>query len=574
MRTEVLTAAMQPTVYVLATDVKGTRAALETAVPLARGSRARLEVLVPQVVPYPLPIDEPAEPAPFAVERYRRLLDDLRAKATIRMCLCRHADDVIVHTLPRAATVVVGGAAGTWRASRDERLGHRLTRLGHRVVFAPVAEQAAEGRSTETPVTSHGTFDMRSFGYFAVAAVLSLGLTPRAARGQAPENPPAEPAAQAAAAETSPLDGITFGIGLDGYAMWNANHPAGRVNLLRAYDVTSDNFTLNQANVIVERAPDVAKGRRMGLRLDLMFGQATETLQGSASNEPRPQVYRNIFQAYGSYVFPAGNGLQVDFGKFASALGFENNYTKDQINYSRSYFFDYLPFYHVGFRVTYPVNDRLSLTYWLVNGAQQSEDFNGSKSQAAIVTIKPVPSVSWNVNFYAGREGRDVTPALNPGIPALPTQPGLSTDPVANPDRSRLNIFDTYVSWTKGPLLFGAEADYVALAPEDPALASSIVKGGAGYVQYRVSPQVQLGARYTCFGDRAGLFSGQVQNLQDVTATATWQPADGFMLRGEFRNDHSDHSFFLGPTAGDTRANQRTLTLGLVFWFGSKQGGW
>ena len=167
--------------------------------------------------------------------------------------------------------------------------------------------------------------------------------------------------------------------------MWNANNPVGRVNLLRAYDVQSDSFSLNQANVIVERGPDVSKGRRMGLRLDLMFGQATETLQGSASNEPRPQVYRNIFQAYGSYVFPVGKGLQVDFGKFASALGFENNYTKDQINYSRSYFFNYLPFYHFGFRTTYPVNDRLSLTYWLVNGTQQSEDFNGFKSQVAIV---------------------------------------------------------------------------------------------------------------------------------------------------------------------------------------------
>ena len=389
---------------------------------------------------------------------------------------------------------------------------------------------------------------------------------------QPPSSDP--PAEQSAAAEPSPLDGITFGIGLDGYYAWNTNRPVGRINLLRAYDVSSNSFSLNQANVIVERAPDVSKGRRMGLRLDLMFGQATETLQGSAANEPRPQVYRNVFQAYGSYVFPVGKGLQVDFGKFASALGFENNYTKDQINYSRSYFFNYLPFYHFGFRTTYPVNDRLTLTYWLVNGAQQSEDFNGFKSQAAIITIKPVPSVSWNVNYYEGREARDLNPALNPGIPLLPTQPGLSTATVATLDRSRLHIVDTYVAWTKGAALLGAEADYVALAPEAPAAASSIVKGGAAYAQYRVTPQVQLGARYAYFGDRAGLFSGQQQNLQDLTATATWQPADGMMLRGEWRRDASDHAFFLGPTLGDTRKDQQTLTLGLVWWFGSKQGVW
>jgi len=409
-----------------------------------------------------------------------------------------------------------------------------------------------------------------------VVAVVTLVLTPRAARAQYPisQDPPAPAAAQTPAAEPSPLDGVTFGIGFDGYYAWNANEPVGRINLLRAYDVSSNSFSLNQASAIVERAPDVSKGRRMGLRLDLMYGQATETLQGSAANEPRPQVYRNVFQAFGSYVFPLGKGLQVDFGKFASALGYEGNYTKDQINYSRSYFFNYLPFYHFGFRTTYAPGDRLSLTYWLVNGAQQSEDFNNFKSQAAIITIKPVPSVSWNVNYYFGREARDLNPALNPGIPSLPTQPGLSTDVVDPFDRSRLHIVDTYVAWTHGRLLLAAEADYVALVPEAAGSDSSVVKGGAAYAQYRVAPQVQCGGRYVYFADRAGLFSGQRQNLQDLTATVTWQPANGMMLRAEWRRDRSDQPFFLGSSLDDRRSVQQTTTVGLIWWFGSKQGSW
>jgi hypothetical protein len=64
-------------------------------------------------------------------------------------------------------------------------------------------------------------------------------------------------------------------------------------------------------------------------------------------------VYRNIFQAYGTYVLPLGGGLTVDFGKWASSLGAEGNYTKDQMNYSRSYWFDFLPFYHMGARLNY-----------------------------------------------------------------------------------------------------------------------------------------------------------------------------------------------------------------------------
>src|SRR4051794_17280102 len=121
----------------------------------------------------------------------------------------------------------------------------------------------------------------------ALVAVLTCAGIPYPAAAQtsegAPEKPPPDAGAgQPPTAEQSPLDGITFGIGFDGYYEWNANRPAARVNLLRAYDVSSNSFSLNQANVIVERAPDVSKGRRMGLRLDLMFGQATDTLQGSA----------------------------------------------------------------------------------------------------------------------------------------------------------------------------------------------------------------------------------------------------------------------------------------------------
>jgi hypothetical protein len=104
----------------------------------------------------------------------------------------------------------------------------------------------------------------------------------------------------------NPLGGTTLNFGIDAYYGYNFNNPIGRVNLLRAYDVSSNAFSLNQASIVLENAPDVANGKRWGARLDLQFGQATETLQGNSVNEPRPDIYRNIFQAYGTYVFPVG----------------------------------------------------------------------------------------------------------------------------------------------------------------------------------------------------------------------------------------------------------------------------
>ena len=173
----------------------------------------------------------------------------------------------------------------------------------------------------------------------------------------------------------------TINVLVDGYYEYNFNQPIGRVNLLRAYDVSSNAFSLNQADVVYERAVDPDAGRRWGTRLDLQFGQATATLQGNPSNEHRPDIYRNIFQAYGTYVLPFGNGINVDFGKWASSLGYEGNYTKDQMNYSRAYWFNFLPFYHEGFRVKYQVNSKFGLNYWLVNGNNQTEPTTGCKGR-------------------------------------------------------------------------------------------------------------------------------------------------------------------------------------------------
>src|SRR5271167_2258392 len=224
------------------------------------------------------------------------------------------------------------------------------------------------------------------------------------------------------------LKGTTTNVMVDAYYGYNFNNPIGRVNALRAYDVLSSAFSLNQAAVVFERAADPDAGRRWGTRLDLQFGQATATLQGSPANEHRPDIYRNIFQAFGTYVFPVGTGLTVDFGKWASSLGYEGNYTKDQMNYSRAYWFNFLPFYHMGFRVKYQVNAKLGLNYWIVNGTNQTEPTNGFKDEMFGFVLTPTKQVTWTTNYYFGQENPDSVGTTN--CPPVPVQPGLCFVPV------------------------------------------------------------------------------------------------------------------------------------------------
>ena len=55
--------------------------------------------------------------------------------------------------------------------------------------------------------------------------------------------------------------------------------------------------------------------------------------------------------------------------------------------------------------------------------------------------------------------------------------------------------------------------------------------------------------------------------------TAEYKLADGFLVRGEFRRDWSDRSFF--PQRGASPSgHQNTALVGLVWWIGNKTGSW
>ena len=374
------------------------------------------------------------------------------------------------------------------------------------------------------------------------------------------------------------LRSTTFNVGLDTYYAFNFNNPVGRVNVLRAYDVSSNEFSLNQASVILEHAPDVSAGRRWGGRLDLQFGQATDTLQGNPSNEPRPQIYRNIFQVYGTYVVPLGKGLNVDFGKWGSALGIEGNYTKDQMNYSRSFWFDFLPFYHMGVRTSIPMKDRFSVNYWVVNGTNHMEATNGFKDQLFGFTAKPAKGVTWTVNYYLGQENPDRSPAANCG--PIPVQPGLCFIGITPAPNGRSHIFDSYATWNATPkLTLALEADYFIqrvwrnAAPGESS-APSHVDGGAGYAQYQVTPKIALATRAEYMSDRGGLFSGLTQSLKETTVNFDYRLAAGFLMRYEWRRDFSNQPSFLSDRQGVLNKEQSTATVGLIWWWGRKEGSW
>src|SRR4030095_17199938 len=87
---------------------------------------------------------------------------------------------------------------------------------------------------------------------------------------------------------------------------------------------------------------------------------------------------------------------------------------------------------------------------------------NGVNTQEIALIFTPGKKVSWQVNYYAGREQRDVVAILNPTFPTLPTQPGLPTDVIRPEPRGRFHVLDTYVTFNATDnFTLAFEADYV-----------------------------------------------------------------------------------------------------------------
>ena len=335
----------------------------------------------------------------------------------------------------------------------------------------------------------------------------------------------------------------------EGYYQWNFNRPPDRVNLLRAYDTRANVFGIQQAALVVEKAPDLAKSQRAGLRLDLQFGQATETVQGSPANEPRNNVYRHVWQAYGSYVFPMGRDVQVDFGKFASNLGYETNYAKDNNNFSRAYLFNFLPFYHSGVRTTIPVTDTITLMYMLTNGIQQTEDFNNFKSNHFTGIIKPTGAITWTVNYYFGQEQPD----------------GGEPD---GPD-GFFKVFDTYVAYTASDKVsLGLDVDYVSSEVTKDGPEGTLTGLGV-YARYQATTPAAVAVRYEWLDDEGGLFGGDRRRLSGNHCDRGIQVHGRLPPPWRLPADWSNSTFFPHRDP-ELREGQNTVLIGLVWWIGKR----
>jgi hypothetical protein len=131
------------TIFVLFTGVRKTLDALWSVGRLARDLDAHIEIIVPEIVPYPLPLDEPPVLRSFWNHRYRTIVEQAGIDTSIHVYFCREPREALASVLAPGSIVVIGTRRPPW-PTREYRFGRWLRTKGYHVVLVGARSGAPE----------------------------------------------------------------------------------------------------------------------------------------------------------------------------------------------------------------------------------------------------------------------------------------------------------------------------------------------------------------------------------------------------------------------------------------------
>jgi hypothetical protein len=120
-------------ISVVFTSVDATLTALKEAGNLASALGGRIALIVPQIVPYPLPLASPPVLVDFSERRLRVIASGCRVETRVSIYLCRDPLETLQSVL-RPHSLVVIGSRKRWWPTGEQRLAKKLRHLGHQVV--------------------------------------------------------------------------------------------------------------------------------------------------------------------------------------------------------------------------------------------------------------------------------------------------------------------------------------------------------------------------------------------------------------------------------------------------------
>src|SRR5262249_30095254 len=118
-------------IVVIFTSVNATMSALSRAGVLAENLGARITLVVPQIVPYPLPLTSPPVLLDFQEKRFREIAAKSPVDVRVQLYLCRDELETLKKVLKPHSLIIMGGRRRWW-PTREQKLARKLQK-GHEV---------------------------------------------------------------------------------------------------------------------------------------------------------------------------------------------------------------------------------------------------------------------------------------------------------------------------------------------------------------------------------------------------------------------------------------------------------
>jgi len=330
-----------------------------------------------------------------------------------------------------------------------------------------------------------------------------------------------------------------------GNKLWRSKGTTFRVN--------EPQLNLAMGYVRKEATPE----SRWGLEFGLQGGVDTEKLVPEpppASNEPvsHADAWSHFYRANGTYLFPLGDGLEATVGLLNSYIGYESFLAIQNINYTRGYILDFVPYFLFGGQGTYPVSDALDVSLFVVGGWNYLANPNNVPSYGLQGVWQPTPEIRFTQNLYYG------------------------------PDQESTNIdfwrffSDSIIEWKSDRFLLAGAFDIGTEKQGDVAGNPRFNwMSGALWFGWHIDGPWHLGARAEFYSDPDGVGSGAEQTIHAYTGTLeyTFSPitSNTVVLALEYRYDNStgtEGGFFDGDT-NRLVPDQHQLIFSIMWTFGS-----
>lgn len=349
----------------------------------------------------------------------------------------------------------------------------------------------------------------------------------------------------------SPKPEWKYGGFLDVGYLLDFNHPANQTFRSRGTAWHVDDVHLNMAVAYLKKQAD--EGSRLGVELTAQTGKDSEVF-GFSATAPNIDGYkclRHLGPTNLSYLVPMGKGLTVQGGIFGSLIGYDSLYAKDNFEYTRPWGADFTPYLMMGVNASYPFNEKLTGTFFVVNGYWHLANANSVPSSGGQIAYKLTPHLTMKETVLLG-----------------PHQPNTSFE-------FWRFLTDSIVEQKVDRITFAFEYIYSEERLETPGRPHALMMAGQLPVHLALSKGWSVTVRPEVFWDRDGRWSLARQTVKAVTTTIEYRipfRQASVILRLEHRYDDSrgpEGGFFRGAEVEsgvvDLTPAQHLLIFGVIF---------